>query len=431
LKSVSHLVDLFDVTVPDYTHEMGSSRFIKEATLEEHISHVRALTGKPVVSVGRFTSPETMLSQLRRGIVDLIGAARPSIADPFLPLKIREGRFDDIRECIGCNICYANDGIGVPIRCTQNPTMGEEWRRGWHPEQVNVLKEPERVLIVGAGPAGLEAAVTLGKRGAQVMLAEATGELGGRVTREAKLPGLAEWARVRDWRVTQIAKLSNVEVFRGSAMAPEDVRAVGAGHILVATGSTWRRDGVGRSSGAAIASYDTPRTLTPEDIMAGKRPIGPVVIFDDDHYYMASAIAQLLAGEGHDVTFVSSEGVVAPFASYTSEQVQVQSALIAAGVRIIVSMTVAELAADHAVLRCVYSGARHNVACGGFVPVTSRAPDDELWHALQAMPCHSLARIGDCKAPGLIVHAVYDGHRAARELSESNPIVKRERVTVS
>ena len=135
LARAAAFVDVFDVTVPDYGHEMGSSRFVKEATLESHVAHVKALTGKPVVSVGRFTSPETMLSQVRRGILDFVGAARPSIADPFLPAKIRDGRMDDIRECIGCNICYAHDWLGAPIRCTQNPTMGEEWRRGWHPER--------------------------------------------------------------------------------------------------------------------------------------------------------------------------------------------------------------------------------------------------------------------------------------------------------
>jgi dimethylamine/trimethylamine dehydrogenase len=154
LSAIAPMIDLFDVTVPDYSHEMGVSRFVKEASLEEHVAHVRKLVNKPVVSVGRFTSPETMLSQVRRGIVDLVGAARPSIADPFLPTKIREGRLDDIRECIGCNICYAMDGRGVPIRCTQNPTMGEEWRRGWHPERVNIAARRQTVLVVGAGPSG-------------------------------------------------------------------------------------------------------------------------------------------------------------------------------------------------------------------------------------------------------------------------------------
>lgn len=129
LHDIAHLVDVFDLTVPDHSHETGPSRFVKEASLEGHIRHVKSAISKPVVSVGRFTSPETMLSQVRRGVIHFIGAARPSIADPFLPAKIREGAIDDIRECIGCNICYAHFGLGAPIRCTQNPTMGAEWRR--------------------------------------------------------------------------------------------------------------------------------------------------------------------------------------------------------------------------------------------------------------------------------------------------------------
>ena len=153
LARVAPLVDLFDVTVPDYYgHEMASSRFRPEGALEDDIAHVRTLTGKPVVSVGRFTSPETMLSQVRRGVVDLIGAARPSIADPFLPAKIRDGRLDDIRECIGCNICYAHNSLHVPIRCTQNPTMGEEWRRGWHPEQAPALVGQHKACLLYTSP---------------------------------------------------------------------------------------------------------------------------------------------------------------------------------------------------------------------------------------------------------------------------------------
>ena len=164
---------------------------------------------------------------MKRGIVDLIGAARPSIADPFLPAKIRDGHEDDIRECIGCNICYACDGRGVAIRCTQNPTMGEEWRRGWHPERIAVAKSREKVLVVGAGPAGLEAALALGKRGLEVTLAEASRELGGRLLWETRLPGLAEWIRVRDWRVHQLSKLSNVDIFRESPMSAEDIAELG------------------------------------------------------------------------------------------------------------------------------------------------------------------------------------------------------------
>jgi dimethylamine/trimethylamine dehydrogenase len=82
-----------------------------------------------------------MVSQIKRGIMDFIGAARPSIADPFLPKKIEEGRIDEIRECIGCNMCVSSDYTSTNLRCTQNPTMGEEWRRGWHPE---IIREKVR-----------------------------------------------------------------------------------------------------------------------------------------------------------------------------------------------------------------------------------------------------------------------------------------------
>ena len=131
---LGELPDLWDMNVADYSYEMSLSRFVPQGALEPYVAGIKSLTSKPVVSVGRFTSPDMMADLIRRGTLDFIGAARPSIADPFLPKKIEEGRPEDIRECIGCNICYVGDGKGFPIRCTQNPTMSEEWRRGWHPE---------------------------------------------------------------------------------------------------------------------------------------------------------------------------------------------------------------------------------------------------------------------------------------------------------
>ena len=112
LELLAELPDLWDINIDDYSQEMGVSRFFAEGSLEEHMSFVKSVTSKPVVTVGRFTSPDTMVSQVKRGVVDFIGAARPSIADPFLPRKIEQGRVEDIRECIGCNICYTGDGLG-------------------------------------------------------------------------------------------------------------------------------------------------------------------------------------------------------------------------------------------------------------------------------------------------------------------------------
>lgn len=434
LASVAPLVDVFDVTIPDYGIEMGPSRFVKEAPLETHVAHVRARTGKPVVSVGRFTSPETMLGQIRRGVLDFVGAARPSIADPFLPEKIREGRQDDIRECIGCNICYAHDGLGAPIRCTQNPTMGEEWRRNWHPERVPaVTGRADPVLVVGAGPAGLEAALVLGRRGVPVLLAEATDAPGGRVTLEARLPGLAEWARVRDWRLHQIGKLANVDVYPASEMGRAEVLETGVAHVLVATGSAWRSDGRGRSFPRGVDSFVDPRTLTPEAVLNGARPAGPVVIFDDEGYHLAAGLAVLLGREGYEVTYVTPAGIAAEWASYTVEQDRLQAAMLECGVQIEVSTRVSALGPGTARLECAFSGRETTIACGAFIPVTSREPRDTLWEALKDAGLKTLGRIGDARAPGLIAHAVHDGHRAGRAhlASAAEQVVRRERVILA
>src|SRR5499427_213942 len=201
LAELGELPDLWDFVLSTWEADSNTSRFGEEGEQERYVVGLKQLTSKPVVGVGRFTSPDMMVRQIKSGVLDLIGAARPSIADPFLPEKIRTGNLESIRECIGCNVCYAYNYRGSALRCTQNPTMGEEWRRGWHPEEVPAGRGGT-VLVVGAGPAGLEAAHILGKRGYTVSLAEAADEPGGRVALESRLPGLAEWARVRDYRLT-------------------------------------------------------------------------------------------------------------------------------------------------------------------------------------------------------------------------------------
>jgi dimethylamine/trimethylamine dehydrogenase len=422
---LADLPDLWDVTVSDYWREMGSSRFVREAAQEEAVAFVKTVSAKPVVGVGRFTSPDTMVRQVNKGILDFIGAARPSIADPFLPRKIEQGRLEDIRECIGCNICYAHDARGVPIRCTQNPVMGEEWRLGWHPETIAPRHADETVLVVGGGPAGLEAARALGQRGYAVTLAEATAELGGRVSRESRLPGLAEWARVRDWRLGQLNKLANVEVYLESELSAQQVLDFGFRHVIVATGARWRRDGLGRQRTTAFAGFDMEGVVTPDDIMAGQLPDGPVLVYDDDNYYMGPVLALKLRAAGGEVTLATNEGRAGHWSRYTGEQEFTIAALIEAGVEILTNLGLEGFDGSEVRLACVFTGRTVIRPARSLLTVTSRAPSDGLYFELADDPdrlaekgIHSVNRIGDCAAPGTVAAAVYAGHRAARRLGE-------------
>lgn len=420
---LADLPDLWDVNVAGALgNDSKSARFSQEGFQEEYVRFVKGLTGKPVVSVGRFTSPERMVSQIRRGVQDFIGAARPSIADPFLPAKIRAGRADEIRECIGCNICRAANNEGVSLRCTQNPTMGEEWRKGWHPERVP-RHAGGRALVVGAGPAGLEAALTLGRRGLEVAVAFAERSPGGRVNREATLPGLATWGRVRDWRVTMLAKLPNVTLYPESVMSAADVLGFAADHVVLATGSVWRRDGVG-VLGMTARLY--PGALTPDDVFAGAAVRGPVVIYDDEHYFMGGALAERLALAGHEVTYVTPQTMASSWTVYTDEQGFVQARLIEAGVRLEFGRMALELEEWGLRTACAYTGREMDaLPCGTLILATGRLPVDGLYTEL-AGKVASLARVGDCLMPSSMADAIYSAHRFARELGEEVPALRRE-----
>ncbi len=417
---LAELPDLWDVNISAWKNDSITSRFGKEGHQEKYISFVKGLTTKPVVGVGRYTSPDSMVSAIERGVMDLIGAARPSIADPFLPNKIKANKLEDIRECIGCNICVTGDTRYVPIRCTQNPTMGEEWRRGWHPEIIAPKKSNDEILIVGAGPAGLEAARALGQRGYHVILTDAKREAGGRVALEAQLPNLTEWRRVIDWRLTQINKIENIFFYPSSPMTAKDVLEAGAPHVILATGAAWRRDGMGRYLSRPIPG--NAKIFTPDDLMSGTLPTGKVLLYDDDHYYMGGILAELLAESGCEVTLVTPAPTISAWTEYTLEQERIYKRLLALNVTLLSHHALASFSPTTATVTHIITFAESTLPCDAIVLVTDRIPNDALYHelkpALAEGKLKSLRLIGDAEAPNIIAQAVFSGHLAAREFDE-------------
>ena len=420
------LPDLWDIKMSSWFKECPSGRFAEPGHMEPYNGFVKKLTSKPVVGVGWFTSPDIMAKQINDGILDFVGAARASIADPFLPNKIKEGREDDIRECIGCNICASCYNQGIPVRCTQNPSMGEEWRRGWHPEKVKPKSSDNSVLVIGGGPAGLEATLSLARRGYSVAIADSEKELGGRINKEAKLPGMSSYKRVIDYRVSQINQLENVDVYLDNTMARDDVLELGFDHVVTATGSTWQPSIMDEKS-APILITKTDSIFTPEDVLEGCELQSPVIIFDFDYYYMGGLIAEYIKGLGHEVTIITPFEKVSPWSFNSNEVSEIESRLLCKDIKVLTENRIIDIGESSIGIIHQVTNKKTDVDRGSLVLVGHRKQSDSLYtlltsdeDALKASGIKSVQNIGDSNAPGAIVHATYAGHLYANTFDQED-----------
>jgi dimethylamine/trimethylamine dehydrogenase len=321
------------------------------------------------------------------------------------------------------------------LGCVQNATAGEEYRRGWHPERFEPAANRDRdVLVVGAGPAGLECAIVLGKRGfRRVHLVEADGEIGGHLRWLTRLPGVGEWGRIVNWRRVQLDRLGNVEVLTGVRLRPEDVRGYGAELVVLATGSSWAGDGLNGMSHEPIPGADAshPHVLTPEQVMVdGKRPPGRrVCVYDAEGYQVASGLAEALATEGFEVELVTPFDVVAPECDASLEGPLLRRRLHDAGVTARRNVTVTGVRPDGLLAEGEF-GEPLELGIDGVVLVTQRVADDALylalrsvWDEVRAEGVEGVFRIGDCLSPRHVADAIWDGHRLGREIDSDDPAV--------
>lgn len=437
MEALDQYVDLWDIQVGRWPYpDAAPSRTHRQGWQTPYYEAVRSATTKPIAGVGRFTDPDVMAELVRKGVLDVIGAARPAIADPFLPAKIDEGRLEDVRECIGCNMCASRVEMpGAFIACTQNATVGEEYRRGWHPERFTPAAEPEQpILVVGAGPAGLECAVTLGRRGFEnVHLVDAADAVGGLMRWVPRLPGLHEWGRFLDYRISQLERLPGVQVILNTHLSADDVLEYGASTVIVATGAAWDPTGRGTYSPQAVpGALDSGIVTTPDQVMtegiefSGKK----VVVFDADRYYMGQSITERIAAQGNQVVLVSSEQDVQGYMRLTGEgQPQIER-LLALGVEIRPFSLVTDVDKGGVTVQDRLTAAEARVDADVVVMVTQRVPLADLYYDLESREhdlteagITKLVHIGDCLIPRPIADAAFDGHRVAREVESEDPNV--------
>ena len=430
IEALAELPDLWDINISGWPNDSATARFSEEGYQLPYTDFVKSVTTKPVVGVGRFTSPDTMVSLIKKGRLDLIGGARPSIADPFLPNKIKEGRVEDIRECIGCNICVSMDGYGLPVRCTQNSSISEEWRSNWHPETPSYTTKKQSHLIIGAGPTGLECAVILARAGHQVSIADSATEAGGRVLLESRLPGLASFIRVRDYRVQQLTRSPVADIYLDSNMTADDALAFGADTITIATGASWRADGVG-SSNFVPHTFNVP-VLTPDDVMQATpdsiaKTRSPIVVYDDDHFYMASCLAEVLANAGHKVHYVTPQPTVSTWTDLTLEQERIIERMA----KLNISMHPNVALSTDGTFSHQLNGETVHIEHAQLVFAGARTPNDGLFSELKSRHTSNLYRAGDCVSPGIIQAAVLSGRSVAETILNGGPVsTRREQIAL-
>ncbi len=377
---------------------------------------IREVVKLPVFCTGRIKDPVQAERILREGLADMVDVVRGQICDPAFTRKAREGRSESIRLCISCNqYCIGRMGLNLSLGCIQTPATGNELLFPVinNPHIPGVQKRRPTILIVGGGPAGMQAAKVAAQRGFRVKLYERQRELGGQINLLVRVPNRVEFGDAARNQQREIHE-AGVEVHLGVEVTAEMVEHEQPDAVIIATGSLPLLP--------PVPGAELPHVATVWQVIQGEKMAQPgekVLVYDQLGFHQATSTAESLAEKGCNVEFVTPQFYVGGDLSITLDIELWYRRALAKGMQLTVDHFLGSLGPNSATIINNYTGQPHqleNVALA--VMVTPQAANDLLYRQLQGK-VKQLFRIGDCVAPRRVENAILDGERAARSLNLS------------
>jgi mycofactocin system FadH/OYE family oxidoreductase 2 len=357
----------------------------------------------PVFTVGRIIDPIQADEIVAQGRADMVGMVRALIADPELPAKAKAGQIDEIRTCIGCNQgCVGRVHAGFSIGCLINPVAGREWE--W--AELPPAERKKRVMVVGGGPAGMEAARVAALRGHDVTLYEKGPALGGMANLAAAIPFRAEFGGLQRWLIGSLRRLE-VRVVTNHTVTEADVERERPDAVVIATGSIAPAPDIPGADGRAI---------TVEEYVAARPEVGEhVVLVDNDGHFRGTATAEWLADQGKTVEYVTKHNT--PGAELIGQSLLPQlDRLGKRTVNVHLTSAVSAIDGDRVTLTSLFNGATTTLdGIATVIVVDDREANDYLYRALEGR-IEELYIAGDSLAPRRALEAMQDGHRVGRAI---------------
>ncbi len=373
-----------------------------------------ALTHAVVQAESGIRTPESAEAILGSNAADLIAIVRSQIADPHLARKVTEGRVDDIRGCISCNqMCWGRRSRDYWISCLINPSAGRE--HIWGGDRFSEATTPKHVLVVGAGPAGLEAARVAAERGHRVELHEAAAIIGGQFRLAGEQPRRAQITDLLDWYERQFERLG-VTLYLNSYLEADEIRDIGADEVILATGSLPDDDAAQRwlPQLGPLPGLKHGNVHSPEEVMRREVRLGDaVIVYDEGGNMRGVGTAWHLAEQGKAVTLVTPDAMVGKELARTSADIPIRARLARLGVRFLTEHAIAAWHGQGATIRNLLTAEEDEHPASALIMATTNHSFDPLSAEIADV---GPRLIGDAQAPRQAPYAFYEGRKTGMEV---------------